>query len=32
MLELMEVSEIDTGTVECDLVDAYDGLQNMDEV
>ena len=30
--KLKEVSEIDTGTVEFDLVDDYDGLQKMDEL
>ena len=30
--KLKEVSEIDTGIVEDDLVDDYDGLQKMDEV
>ena len=30
--KLKEVSEIDTGTVEDDSVDDYDGLQKMDEV
>ena len=30
--KLKEVSEIDTGIVEDDLVDDYDGLEKMDEV